>query len=63
MPGSDPSHVPAGQSAGAVPAGTTVTLHVADSKAMTAGQYFGELLLGPNEVPAALKVPVALTRS
>jgi hypothetical protein len=49
--------------AGAVPAGTPVTLHVSFDKAMTAGQsYFGELLLGPNEAPAALKVPIKITR-
>ncbi|MFL6035673.1 MAG: hypothetical protein ACJ74I_11400, partial [Gaiellaceae bacterium] len=52
-----------GVPAGAVPAGTLVTLHVAYSKAMTAGQYFGELLLGPNEAPAALRVPITVTRS
>ena len=52
-----------GLPSGAVPAGTTVSLHVAYNKAMTAGQYFGELLLGPNEAPAALKVPVAITRN
>ena len=49
---------------GAVPAGTPVTLHVAFSKAMTAGQdYFGELLLGPPSAPNALKVPIEISRT
>jgi len=53
-----------GVPAGAIPAGQAVTLHVAYSKAMTAGQsYFGELLLGPNEAPAALKIPIKITKS
>jgi hypothetical protein len=52
-----------GLPSGAVPAGTSVTLDVAYTKAMTAGQYFGELLLGPSEAPAALKIPITITRS
>ncbi|HEV8249267.1 MAG TPA: S8 family serine peptidase [Gaiellaceae bacterium] len=53
-----------GLPSGPVPAGTPVTLHVAFSKAMTAGQdYFGELLLGPSAAPAAVTVPVKISRS
>jgi len=53
-----------GVPSGHVPAGTPVTLHVAFNKAMTAGQdYFGELLLGPSSAPAALTVPVKISRS
>jgi hypothetical protein len=53
-----------GMPSGHVPAGTPVTLHVAFNKAMTAGQdYFGELLLGPSSAPAALSVPVKISRS
>jgi hypothetical protein len=52
-----------GLPSGAVPAGTPVTLHVAYSKAMTAGQdYFGELLLGPPSAPTAFSVPVTVRR-
>jgi subtilase family protein len=50
--------------AGAIPAGTPVTIHVDFSKSMTAGQsYFGELLLGPPTAPTAVKVPIKVTRS
>jgi hypothetical protein len=53
-----------GLPSGAVPAGTPVTIHVAYSKAMTAGQsYFGELQLGPPSAPAALTVPIRINRS
>jgi hypothetical protein len=53
-----------GAPSGPVPAGTPVTLHVAYSKAMTAGQdYFGEILLGPTAAPTALTVPVKITRT
>ncbi len=49
--------------AGAVPAGTPVTIHVAFSKAMVAGQdYFGELQLGPPTAPNALSVPIKIHR-
>jgi len=50
--------------AGAVPAGTPVTLHVTYSKTMTAGQtYLGELLLGPPSAPRALSVPIEIGRA
>jgi hypothetical protein len=53
-----------GAPAGALPAGTPVTLHVTYSKAMTAGQdYFGELLLGPLAAPSAFTVPIKITRT
>ena len=53
-----------GAPAGAVPAGTPVTLHVTYNKAMTAGQsYFGELLLGPKSAPSAFTVPVRINRT
>jgi hypothetical protein len=53
-----------GLPAGAIPAGTAVTLHVAYSKAMTAGQtYLGELLLGPPTAPRALSVPITIGRT
>lgn len=53
-----------GVPSGAVPAGTLVNLTVNYNKSMTSGQdYFGELLLGPNEAPAALSVPIKITRS
>jgi hypothetical protein len=53
-----------GLPSGAVPANTPVTIHVAFSKAMTAGQsYFGELQLGPPSAPAALSVPIRINRS
>ena len=43
---------------------TPVTLHVDYNKAMTAGQtYQGELLLGPTTAPAALSVPIKITRN
>jgi hypothetical protein len=52
-----------GLPAGAVPAGTPVTIHVDFSKAMTAGQaYFGELLIGPPSAPTALSVPIRINR-
>jgi hypothetical protein len=48
---------------GPVPAGTTVTLHVAYAKTMTAGQsYLGELLLGPKSAPTAFTVPIKITK-
>ncbi len=50
--------------AGAVPAGTPVTLHVTYSKSpMPAGTYEGELLLGPSTAPTAVTVPITITRS
>ena len=50
--------------AGAVPAGTPVTLTVDFSKTMVVGEtYFGELLLGPPTAPTALKVPIQITRN
>jgi hypothetical protein len=49
---------------GSIPAGTPVTINVAYSKAMTAGQdYFGELLLGPASAPTALTVPITIHRN
>jgi hypothetical protein len=46
------------------PAGTSVTLHVDFAKPMTAGQgYFGELLLGPDSAPTALRVPITIHRN
>lgn len=48
---------------GPVPAGTTVTLHVAYAKAMTSGEtYLGELLLGPTSAPTAFTVPIEVTK-
>jgi hypothetical protein len=53
-----------GLPAGAVPAGTAVTIHVDFSKSMTAGQdYFGELQLGPPTAPSALSVPITVHRN
>jgi hypothetical protein len=53
-----------GLPSGPVAAGTPVTIHVAFSKAMTAGQdYFGELLLGPPTAPTALSVPIKISRT
>ena len=53
-----------GLPAGPVAAGTPVTLTVEFSKAMTTGQdYFGELRLGPPTAPAALTVPIKVTRT
>lgn len=50
--------------AGAVPAGTPVTLTVDFSKTMAVGEtYFGELLLGPPAAPTALTVPIQITRN
>jgi hypothetical protein len=55
--------VVSGVPAGAVPAGTAVTIHVTFSKPMTAGQdYFGELQLGPPTAPNALRVPITIHR-
>lgn len=52
-----------GVPAGAVPAGTPVTLTVQYDKAMTTGQdYFGELLLGPPSAPTAIAVPIKISR-
>jgi hypothetical protein len=49
--------------AGAITAGTTVTLTVDFSKTMVVGEeYFGEILLGPSVAPTALRVPVSITR-
>ena len=48
---------------GPLAAGTPVTLHVDYNKAMTPGsEYHGELLLGPPTAPAALSVPITITR-
>ena len=53
-----------GLPAGAVPAGTSVTITVGYAKTMTPGQtYKGELLLGPPTAPAALSVPIRITKS
>jgi hypothetical protein len=54
-----------GVPSGAVAAGTPVTLTVNYSKAdMEDGQeYFGELLLGPPSAPAALTVPIEITKT
>ena len=53
-----------GLPAGAVTAGTPVTIHVTYSKTMTAGQsYLGEILLGPPTAPRALSVPVTINRT
>ena len=53
-----------GLPAGALPAGTPVTIHVEFSKAMTSGQdYFGELQLGPPAAPGALSVPITIHRN
>ena len=53
-----------GVPAGAIPAGTPVTLHIAYSKAMTAGQtYKGEILLGPDVAPTAISIPVTITKT
>ena len=50
--------------AGAIPAGTVVTLTVNFSKTMTVGEeYFGEILMGPTVAPTALRVPVSITRT
>jgi hypothetical protein len=50
--------------AGAIAAGTPVTLTIDFSKSMTVGQsYFGELLLGPPTAPSALHVPIKITKS
>jgi hypothetical protein len=52
-----------GVPSGPVAAGTAVTLHVAFSKSMTAGQdYKGELQLGPPSAPTLLTVPVTVHR-
>lgn len=53
-----------GEPAGAVPAGTPVTLTVSYAKAgMEDGvDYFGELLLGPPSAPTALAVPIKVTK-
>ena len=49
--------------AGAVAAGTPVTLHVEYNKAMTAGEdYFGELKLGPPSAPDLMTVPITIHR-
>jgi hypothetical protein len=53
-----------GLPAGAIPAGTEVTLTVNFSKTMVVGEtYFGELLLGPTVAPSALRVPIEITRT
>lgn len=53
-----------GAPAGAVPAGTFVTLTLDFSKTMVVGEgYFGELLLGPPAAPTALTVPIQITRN
>lgn len=49
---------------GAVSAGDPVAIHVDFNKSMVVGQtYFGEILLGPPSAPAALRVPVEITRT
>lgn len=49
---------------GSVAAGTPVVIHVDFDKTMTVGEtYFGEILLGPPSAPAALRVPVEITRT
>jgi hypothetical protein len=48
---------------GPVAAGQPVTLTVQFTKPMTVGEdYFGELVLGPPSAPAALTVPIRITR-
>jgi hypothetical protein len=52
-----------GLPAGPVAAGDPVTLHVEFTKPMTVGEdYFGELLLGPPSAPAAIAVPIQVSR-
>src|SRR6266545_3757446 len=47
------------QASGPIAAGTAVTLHLAFSKPLTAGQdYKGELQLGPPVAPTLLSVPI-----
>jgi hypothetical protein len=49
--------------AGPVPANTPVTVHVTfDKPTLPTGDSFGELLLGPPAAPAAITVPVKVTR-
>jgi hypothetical protein len=48
---------------GAIPAGTPVTIHVTYSKTMTDGKWFGDLLLGPPAAPAAITVPIEITKT
>lgn len=49
---------------GAVPAGTPVNLTVNFAKTMVVGEtYFGEILMGPDVAPSALRIPVAITRT
>lgn len=53
-----------GLPAGPVPAGTPVVLDVAFDRAMVPGEtYVGELQLGPPSAPAAVTVPVRVTRT
>jgi hypothetical protein len=50
--------------AGAVTAGTPVTITVDFSKAMTVGEtYIGELQLGPPSAPSAFTVPITITKT
>ena len=49
---------------GSIAAGTPVVIHVDFDKSMTVGEtYVGEILLGPPSAPAALRVPVEITRT
>ena len=52
-----------GVPAGAIPAGTPVTLHVTYNKAGLAdGTYKGEILMGPTAAPTALSVPITVIK-
>ena len=53
-----------GLPAGPIAAGEPVTLNVAFSRSMVAGEsYHGELLLGPPTAPTALAVPITINRT
>jgi Subtilase family len=49
---------------GPVPAGQAITLTVTYNKsAMTPGDHFGELQLGPSVAPSTLQIPIKITRT
>jgi hypothetical protein len=49
---------------GPVPAGQAITLTVTYNKpAMTPGDHFGELQLGPSVAPSGLQIPIKITRT
>jgi Subtilase family len=53
-----------GAPSGPVPAGQQITLTVNYNKpAMTPGDHFGELHLGPSAAPSALQIPIKITRT